>query len=161
LGGEGTRSFQPAMTKQDRVAIEATRKTPSVLLEHGKICIKGRAISENPGEFFRPLYDWIIAYINNSCPRTEIEFGFEYINTSSIKWIFAILREVAGIKNLYGTIKVIWIYEKGDDDMRDLGMIFRSMLECPFSIGQVDRIINPDQAGQTELPFNLFPKTTK
>ena len=147
MGGEGTRSFQSAMTKQDRIALEATRNTPIVLLEQGKIYIKGRAISENPGEFFRPLYNWITSYITNSCPKTEIELGFEYINTSSIKWIYAILREIAGIKNLYGTIKFIWIYEKGDDDMHELGMIFRSMLECPFSIREVDRIINPSQAG--------------
>jgi hypothetical protein len=150
VGGAGTRSFQPAMTIQERIALEATRNTPVVLLEQGKICIKGRAISENPVDFFRPLYEWITRYLASSCPKTEVELGFEYINTSSIKWIYAILKEITGIKNLYETIKVIWIYEKGDEDMRELGLIFKSMMICPFLLKEVDWIVNPDQADRKD-----------
>jgi hypothetical protein len=130
------------MIQQDSVAIEATRNNPCVVLEVGTICIRGRAISENPGEFFRPLLEWISSYIINPCTNTEIELGFEYINTSSIKWIHAILKEISRIKNSYSSVKVIWNYERDDEDMFELGLIFRSEINCQFILIQVDRISN-------------------
>ena len=142
MGAEGNRSFQPAMIHQERIFIEATRKTPFVLLEQGNIIIRGRAISENPGEFFRPLYDWITQYAGSTFPRTEMVLGFEYINTSSIKWVFAMLKEFGALKNSYAFIKVTWNYEKGDEDMCELGLFFKSFLDCSFSVIAVDKILN-------------------
>jgi hypothetical protein len=132
------------MIKQKSVAVEATRKTPRVLLEQGKIYIKGRAIPENPGEFFRPLYEWISWYIKNPSQRTEIELGFEYINTSSIKWIYAILKEIAGIEDSYARIRVTWNYEREDEDMHELGLMLKSFIDCPFLIIAVDIILDKE-----------------
>ena len=128
------------MTLSAKLALEATRKTPHVLLTNGRICIKGRAISENPADLFRPVFDWVSNYVSQSYPVTEIELGFEYINTSSIKWIFAILKEIAGSKFSYAGINVIWNYEYGDEDMFELGLILRSIIGCKFTISGVEKI---------------------
>lgn len=128
----------------NNISIAATRKTPWVMFNQGNIVIKGRAISENPGELFRPLHDWVIQYAASAFPRTEIVLGFEYINTSSIKWIFAILKEFGALKNSFAYIRVTWNYESGDEDMAELGYFFKSFIDCPFSVVAVEKIIVPE-----------------
>ncbi len=66
--------------------------------------------------------------------------GFEYINTSSTKWIFVLLKELAGIPELHRIVSITWYYEQGDDDMLDLGYILRSLIECPFTLQEVEEM---------------------
>jgi hypothetical protein len=100
----------------------------------------GRSISENPAEFYRPVHEWISAYVAESARVTNITLGFEFINTTSIKWIYAILKELSRIPNLAVRAKISWYYEEGDEDMCDLGFILRSLVDCPFHIMEVDDI---------------------
>jgi hypothetical protein len=119
------------------IKIEPTKKTPGVHLESGRIIISGRSISESPAEFYRPIHEWIIAYTNESAPMTNILLGFEFINTTSIKWVYAILKELARIPDLSRHAKISWYYEEGDEDMCDLGYILKSLVTCPFHIIEV------------------------
>ena len=104
----------------------------------------GRSIPENPGVFYRPVLEWISKYIKNYSGKTRIEFGFEYINTASTKWIYAILKELAELKELVQNGSVTWYYEQGDEDMCELGFILRSLVECPFTIIELKEM---DKAG--------------
>jgi hypothetical protein len=120
--------------------IESTKKTPWIFLEPGRILITGRSISENPAEFYRPVYEWISKYVSESAALTDIQLAFEFINTTSIKWVYAILKELGRIPNLSSHAKILWYYEEGDEDMSDLGFILRSLVSCPFHIVEVDDI---------------------
>ena len=122
------------------LTIDSSKKTPRVIMEPGKLLIVGRSISENPGEFYRPIHEWIIEYATESPGMTTIILGFEFINTTSIKWIYAILKELSRIPNLSLRAKISWYYEEGDDDMCDLGLILRSLVSCPFHIIEVEDI---------------------
>ncbi len=115
-----------------------TKRTPWIILERGRIFIMGRSIPENPTDFYRPVREWISEYARDYFGKSRIEFGFEYINTSSIKWIFTILRELSEIKEIVKNAEVIWYYEHGDEDMSELGFILRSLVECPFLVVEVD-----------------------
>ena len=128
--------------------IEPTKKTPWIILEPGRILIIGRSISENPGEFYRPVHDWVSKYAAENMRMTNIQLGFEFINTTSIKWIYAILKELARIPNMPVRAKISWFYEEGDEDMCDLGFILRSLVSCPFHIVEVDDI-NKQKFDQT------------
>ncbi len=120
--------------------IEPTKKTPWLVLEPGRVLIVGRSISENPAEFYRPIHEWVAEYAEESTGMTVIHLGFEFINTTSIKWIYAILKELARIPNLSLRASINWYYEEGDDDMCDLGLILRSLVLCPFKIVEVSDI---------------------
>jgi hypothetical protein len=120
--------------------IDPTKKTPWIILEPGKILITGRSISENPGEFYRPVYEWMSNYAAESSGMTEVQLAFEFINTTSIKWVYAILKELNRIPDLSQRAKISWFYETGDEDMLDLGFILRSLVSCPFQIIEVDDI---------------------
>ena len=115
-----------------------TKRTPWIILEQGRIFIMGRSIPENPTDFYRPVREWISEYAKDYIGKSKIEFGFEYINTSSIKWVFTILRELSEIKEIVKNAEVIWYYEQGDEDMSELGFILRSLVECPFLVVEVD-----------------------
>jgi hypothetical protein len=122
------------------LVIEPTKKTPRIVFEPGRILIVGRSISENPAEFYRPLHEWVSNYVTESTRMTDIQLGFEFINTTSIKWLYAILKELGQIPDMASRAKISWYYEEGDEDMCDLGFILRSLVSCPFHITEVDDI---------------------
>jgi hypothetical protein len=117
--------------------IESSKRTPWIIMEPGKIFIMGRSIPDNPGNLYRPVYNWVLNYIENCNVKTQVDFGFEYINTTSIKWIFTILRELSEMRNLSENANVTWYYEQGDEDMCELGFMLRSLVDCPFIVVEV------------------------
>jgi hypothetical protein len=117
-----------------------TKRTPWIILEAGRIFIMGRSIPDNPNEFYKPVQEWVSKYSRNHMEKSRIELGFEYINTSSIKWIFTILKELSEMKEIANNANVIWYYERGDEDMCELGFILRSLVECPFVVVEVDEM---------------------
>jgi SiaC family regulatory phosphoprotein len=132
------------MMYPDRLIYESSKRTPWIILEPGRIFIVGRSIPENPGVFYRPVLEWISKYVQNYSGKTRIEFGFEYINTASTKWIYAILKELSELKELVLNDSVTWYYEQGDEDLCELGFILRSLVECPFTIIELKEM---DRAG--------------
>jgi hypothetical protein len=120
--------------------LDPTKKTPGIILEPGRILIRGRSISENPGEFYRPVHEWMVVYASESTDMTNIQLAFEFINTTSIKWVYAILKELNRIPDISLHANITWYYETGDEDMLDLGFILRSLVSCPFQILEVDDI---------------------
>ncbi len=116
---------------------EPSKKTPWVVLEPGKIFIMGRSISENPGDFYRPVLDWLSKYINNYDGKTKIELGFEYVNTSSTKWIYTVVKDLSEAKGIELNMHFSWYFERGDDDMFELGSILKGLVELPFDVFEV------------------------
>jgi hypothetical protein len=117
-----------------------TKRTPWIVLEPGRIFIMGRSIPENPNDFYKPVQEWVSMYAHNYGEKSKIELGFEYINTSSIKWIFTILKEISEMKEIVKNASVTWYFERGDEDMCELGFILRSLVECPFIVVEVDEM---------------------
>ncbi len=141
------------MEDQSRYTAEPTKRTPRIILEPGRIFIIGRSIPENPGEFYRPVYDWISKYTRINGNKTTVELGFEYINTSSTKWIYNIIKKIASIEDITNNVRIIWYYDKGDDDMCELGFILKSMVECPFVVTETESMGRmPDET----LVFNTI-----
>jgi hypothetical protein len=130
------------MMYPDRFKSEPSKRTPWIILEPGRIFIMGRSIPENPGDFYRPVQEWISKYAHSYLEKTKIEFGFEYINTSSTKWIYTFLKELSEIKEIVSNARVVWYYEQGDIDMCELGFILQSLVDCPFFLVEVDEMNN-------------------
>jgi len=118
----------------EKLYIEITKRSPWIVIEEGRVFIMGRSLIENPGRFFDPVHSWIAGYTKNWKGKMKIELGFEYINTGSIKWLYLLLRELTEMCNMPENITVTWYYEEGDEDMKELGYIIRSLIRCSFSI---------------------------
>ena len=128
------------MLYPDKYKNDASKRTPWINMEPGRIFIMGRSIPENPGEFYRPVHRWVTEYSGSHIDRSRIDLGFEYINTSSTKWIFNILKEMSKMKDVEENIKIAWYYEQGDEDMCELGFILRSLIDCPFVLVEVEEM---------------------
>ena len=114
-----------------------TKKTPWIQLDPGNLFIMGRSIPENPGEFYRPVLEWISKYSVDKPDKIKIDLGFEYINSSSTKWIYNILKELSELNGIDRRASVTWFYEQGDEDMCELGFILRPLVDCPFVLMEV------------------------
>jgi len=133
--------------------IEPTRRTPRIILEPGRFFIVGRSIPENPGEFYRPVYEWISKYVQSQGQRTVVELGFEYINTSSTKWIYNIIKKISSMKDVTGNVSICWYYDAGDEDMCELGFIMKSLVDCQFYVIESEVMeITPDD----QFAFNAM-----
>ena len=126
------------MIYPEKFIIEPSKRTPWILMEPGRIFIMGRSIPENPGDFYRPVHEWVSKYARDNTGNSIIDLGFEYINTSSTKWIYTILKELSEMKSFSHRTRIKWYYETGDDDLSELGLIMKSLVDCPFSIVEVD-----------------------
>ncbi len=121
----------------DTLYIKSTRRSPKVVMNNERIFIMGRSIIENPSSFYEPVIAWIREFINSWTGTTIIDLGFEYINTGSTKWLYIILRELSAKKQLAENVEIRWHFERGDEDMCELGLIIRSLVNCQFSFVEV------------------------
>jgi hypothetical protein len=119
---------------------ELSKRTPWIILEPGMIFVMGRSIPENPGDFYRQVQAWITEYSKKYRGKTKISLGFEYINTASMKWIYTILRELSQVNEIAGNATITWYFEQGDEDMKELGFILKSLVASPFTMIEVEEM---------------------
>ena len=120
----------------DNLHIEETIKTPGVEFnaKSGVLKITGRAIPENPEDFFSGIIDWIFTYFKNPLEETVVNIQLEYINSGASKFIlefFHILEEK--YEEGYQS-RINWFYEEDDESVYELGKHYQSILKIPFKI---------------------------
>ncbi len=114
----------------EQVIIKETKYSPRVELNpEGKIIIQGRSLIEDPHAFYNPIVTWAN---NCSSQNMEVEISLEYLNTSSSKYLFSLLR---GVQDNYSikTANVKWFYDEDDEDGLELGKEFESQIKIPFT----------------------------
>ena len=111
------------------ILISATEDTPKVIgSADGKLSIIGKSITEDSLVFYKPILEWITQI---KAENIEISIQLEYLNTSSSKQIFNLLK-LAKENQWKKTILIKWFYEMNDEDERELGKEYESLLEIPF-----------------------------
>lgn len=121
------------------LAIKETIFTPSVkiLSEEHRIVISGQSRLEDPATFYEELTAVLDTNINEIKTYLSIDFTLSYLNSSSSKWLFHILK---GIRNSFQGKKLItinWYYEEDDDSMLESGEVFQALLNIPFNIIEI------------------------
>jgi len=110
--------------------IEKTSNKPEVKLdfENGILDIKGRSYPEYPELFYKSIEDGLDKVTTSTIILT---LDFEYLNTSSTKCILNLLKIC---KENFKTkdIKVIWIYDEDDDDIKEVGEDFSDLTNIGF-----------------------------
>lgn len=116
------------------INIDQTRFSPKVRLKKGRLKMEGRSVLNDPQPFFQPLFNWVEEYIAQNPGSSRIDLKFEYINTSSTKWLYEILKSIKQKKADRDDLQINWYYETGDEDMYELGEIFKSLMNASFRI---------------------------
>lgn len=123
-----------------RIELESTKVTPAVVMQDGFISIKGRSIPDDAAGFYKPLKKWIEEYTATSSEETRVILGFEFINSSSTKWIYSLIKELALYPGVRDRIKVEWHYERGDEELHELGQIIHTFIDCPFLFYETEHV---------------------
>ncbi|MCS6821654.1 MAG: DUF1987 domain-containing protein [Microscillaceae bacterium] len=119
----------------ENISIEATTKTPTVILnaQQGLIEIKGVSIPEDAESFYRPLLDWLNEYVaTTKLKKTIFSIKLIYFNTSTSDYIVGMMKKLKQLTNKKHEIIVRWYYEEEDEDMRDTGSHFQVIADLPF-----------------------------
>jgi len=121
--------------------IKETLFTPSVkvLTDEHRIVISGQSKLEDPAPFYEKLIVVMDDSINEFKTHASIDFFLNYLNSSSSKWLFHILK---GIQVKFQGKKIItinWYFDEDDDSMLEAGEVFQSLLSLPFNLIETDR----------------------
>lgn len=125
--------------------IEPSEFTPLINFNvtQNKFIVSGESRPENTKLFYTPVIDWLNNYYNllyyrsnkskeSDFPDIIFEFQLEYFNSTSAKFIFDILQQLNKINNEVTPIKVKWIFDELDVDMKEAGQEFSNLLDIPF-----------------------------
>ena len=122
------------------INIEPSVKTPKISFDDGSgaLEIEGRSIPENSTEFYKPVFEWLDAYIDSPSANTEFAFKLEYLNTSSSKCILDVLIKLEKLHINGNKVVVNWFYEEDDDDMKEAGENYQSIVSVPIQLTLLD-----------------------
>lgn len=118
----------------NELRIAATKSSPEILLNPGgMIRIKGRSIHENTIDFYKPVEDWVNAYVLEPAEVTCIDMNLEYFNSASAKIMIQLFQKISRVRLKNKKFMVNWYYEEGDEDIYERGEYFSSVLNIPFN----------------------------
>lgn len=124
-----------------RLELPATEKTPAVKLlpEQGLLEVIGCSIPENADRFYSPIQDAVERYALTPRPKTVLRIALTYFNSSTSKYLLDLMKRLedlhaAGLSN----VMMEWCYSQGDLDMKEAGEDYRSLLEFPVKLKEID-----------------------
>jgi hypothetical protein len=114
--------------------LESTVQTPSLHFSEvsGIMSISGRAIPNDPEEFWSGALDWFDSYLSRPNQVTEFRIDLEYFNISSSKRILYLLYKLNELVDKGLQAKVNWFYKETDEDMYEVGQDYEYMIKVPF-----------------------------
>jgi hypothetical protein len=120
----------------ENIHIASTTNTPEVCFDANsrKLLLKGRSISENPFEFYKPLYSWIETYCEGLIAELVIEVRLEYFNTSSAKCLLEIFKKFERFNMGNSKVEIHWYFQNEDEEMKDSGEDFQAIIAIPFKL---------------------------
>lgn len=114
--------------------IEKSTNTPKIdfIFDEGLLRIEGRAIPENPNDFFTPVFNWVEEYFKQPKDLTTIVIKLEYINSGSSKSLLEFFRYIKE-QHVNGNKCVVkWYFEEDDESVQELGEHYQYTLKIPF-----------------------------
>ena len=116
--------------------IEGSPKTPNINFDgnEGSFLISGRSIPENSLDFYKPILEWLDAYIGEPKELTTVDIRLEYFNTSSSKCLLDVFKKLETLYKRGQKVSVNWCYESDDEDMLEAGEDYQSIIKIPFTM---------------------------
>jgi hypothetical protein len=120
--------------------IPATESSPQVVgdVATGELALSGESYPENCFEFYRPILNWVAAYLAQDRGGLILEFRITYLNTSSIKALMDLLDDMEDAYGKGRPVEVRWYYDRENHRALDLAEEFKEDLTLPFNIIPVD-----------------------
>ena len=83
-----------------KLYIEPGIKTPQIDLNNftGELILSGKSIPENAALLYEKVLLWVLEYIKNPQPTTNLRINLEYFNTASAIWLAKIVQALSSIE---------------------------------------------------------------
>jgi len=110
-------------------------KTPYVNIDPniGVLEIYGNSIPLNSLDFYSEIFSLIQKYKGKPQKNTLVNIYLNTVNSSSIKCLLQIMKKLENIQiEKKAEIKVNWIYDCEDEDMKELGEYLESNISIKF-----------------------------
>ncbi|MBN2485295.1 MAG: DUF1987 domain-containing protein [Bacteroidales bacterium] len=114
--------------------IQGTKTTPYAYMNNGHMRIVGKAVPVEEQPFFGHISKQLNRYIQKPANKTSVDISLSHVNASSKKAMVEFLKQLETINNLGFEVEVNWWYETEDDDVRELGEIFKSMFNIQIKL---------------------------
>ena len=120
----------------ENLLIEKTKNTLGVSFDvaTGEFKMNGSSFPENALDFFTPVITWLQNYMLEKTEKVTATFDFEYLNSSSIKFISDIIDKLQFYTTSGGTVEMNWYYDNDDDDMLEMGGEFKEDVDFTFNL---------------------------
>lgn len=121
-----------------RIYRSPTRVTPEVdfNLDDGFIKLRGVSSPENSLGFYAPLLK-AVKHPAINLSKLNVEISFSYVNTSSSKCIYDLLKETKSLRRRGVEVSYTWFYEEDDEDMMECGEDFSDFLGIDMQFVEV------------------------
>ena len=123
--------------------IDRTEYTPliSFSVSTNDFMIVGEARPENAGKFFEPVLLWLKSFSEaahndpsfKQNKSIKVHFILDYFNSSSIKYLYDVLKQLEFIKPYLFSLEIVWSHESSDEDMYENGVEFSKIIDVPFT----------------------------
>ena len=128
----------------EKLYIKSSEYIPEITLSPSDniFMIKGISRPENIRLIYEPVIGWMTEYRNvlaedHSDYSEEkpfiLKLDLEYFNSSTVKFLFDIIRIVKLIKEEGTPVVIQWIHESDDQDCREAGEDLASLAEIDFT----------------------------
>ena len=121
------------------LSADKNEQTPFVHFKTtGELKIEGISYPEDPMKFYSQVIDWLKELKTQNLPTIEMSVCLDYFNTSTSKlvlYIFKLLENIYLINK--SDVRIIWHYNKNDEDMLESGKDYSSLLEIPFELREI------------------------
>lgn len=114
--------------------LPATRNTPSIFFEpaSGRFEVSGVSVPENASEYYQPVFEWLAINLAHVPEGAIFEFRLSYFNSTSLKAIYQMLKQIKETTVTGPRIGVRWYVEDGDEFMLESAEMFEQLLDMPF-----------------------------
>ncbi len=76
--------------------------------------------------------------LNDFKTHASVDFILQYLNSSSSKWLFHILKGLQAKFQGKKIITINWYYDSDDESILEAGEVFQSLLNLPFNLVETD-----------------------
>jgi hypothetical protein len=123
----------------EHLIIEQSKNTLGVEFDPhtGEFSMEGSSFPENTFDFFSPIISLLEKYMLEKTEKLTVDFKFDYLNSSSIKFISDIIDKLQIYYNSGGKVELNWYYYSDDDDILEMGEEFKEDVDFIFNIHKI------------------------
>ncbi len=119
--------------------IEKKKNTPKIEFSVGKstLELEGRSNTENPYDFYAPVFKLMEEIIAVKPEEFNLIININYMNTSSSKCIFRLIKKASEAKEVGIKVRAVWYYEEEDDESADMAEEFSDLTDLGMEIKEL------------------------